>query len=111
MVGYVALRKVPSDFLSIFMKGFEMPSMTELMLLSIVLSGLFGILSVVYQKKLWIISGVIIQILTIVLTIKISLDMLTVPKAKIVFITIVASESAELFGCAYLAILELMLKS
>ncbi len=111
MVGYVALEKIPSDFLNTLMKGFELSPMVELMLFSIVLSGLFGIVSVVYQRRVWIVSGVLVHILAIVLTIKVSLDMSMIPKAKLIFTTLVVSESAELFSCAYLAALELMLKS
>lgn len=111
MVGYVVLERVPPDFLNALAKGFEISPMASLMLIAIVLSGFLGILSVVYQKKIWFLTGVIVHILAIVLTIKVSLDMSMIPKANLIFTTLVISESAELFGCAYLASLELVLKS
>ena len=111
LVGYVTIEKVSPDLLNTVAKHFELSSLTGLTFAMMGLSGVLGIIMLIYETRVWNITAVVIHTVTILLTVKISLTMFNIPKAPILFTTLIVSEAVETFSGVYLTISEQVLKS
>ena len=111
LVGYAAIKKIPPDLLNTVAKHFELSSLTGLMFSAMGLSGVLGIIMLIYETKVWNITAMVIHTVAILLTVKISLTMSDIPKAPLLFTALLVSEAVEIFSGVYLTINEQMLKS
>ncbi len=111
LVGYTVLKKIPPDLFNILAKHFELSSTVGLMFFIMSLSGILGLIMLIYEGRFWNTISIIVHTTAIILTIKISLDLFNIPKAPLLFAALITFESVELFSCAYLTITKQMLKS
>ncbi len=98
---FLALSKMPEDILNVLGRKFQMSPWFTLTFMFMALGGVLAIITLILEGKIWRLSAMSIQVITIVMLVKISLHLYYIPKSSLILITLILSNTVEMFLTAY----------